>query len=172
MAPTPPSRVSPIYDLQQLLLQCSDEAPTGTTAEIQFLGDEQLQNTLRTDLSTATSALENHEYEANTVLAASVIEALTYWALERRGEAATRTAWPERPDSPLDRWTLNPTIRAAWKLGVISDETRKACELAQDFRNLIDPGRQARRAARCNLGTAHAALAAIQFVANDLAMVR
>jgi hypothetical protein len=52
---------------------------------------------------------------------------------------------------------------------LITDDSKAQATLAQNFRNLIHPGRQARLGEKCDRGTAYAALAAVERVAADLA---
>lgn len=60
-------------------------------------------------------------------------------------------------------------IGAAYACNIINEQTKKQVEVVQDFRNLIHPGRAVRLKDACSLGTAHAALAAAERVAEDLA---
>jgi hypothetical protein len=162
-----PSGYRPLPEILRTLASCPDEAPDARTRSLEFIGDASLRESLRADISTGASALANHEYKASTVLAGSVVEALLLWALETYGEAKVRAA-STAPRKPLNEWALDPMIKAAHACGVISDDTRKQAELAQNFRNLIHPGRQARLSQKCDRGTALAALAAVERVSTDL----
>ena len=63
---------------------------------------------------------------------------------------------------------LSTLIRGAHLLNVIGAEAQRGAKNAQQFRNLIHPGRAQRLNAVCNRGTALAALAAVHLVAADL----
>ncbi|WP_144006972.1 hypothetical protein [Pelomonas sp. KK5] len=155
-----------IYDS---LGMCSDEAANPQTAGLGFIADGDFREGLRTDISTATSALANHEYKGATVLAGAVVEALLLWGLEHVGEANVRQVFQAKEKRTLEWWALGDLIGAAHACKLISDSTKKQAELAQDFRNLIHPGRAQRLDARCTLGTAYSALAAVDAVSVEFA---
>jgi hypothetical protein len=163
-----PSGFRPLTEILKTLANCPDEAPAPATRGLEFISDAALRDVLRADMSTASSALTNHEYKASTVLAGSVVEAMLLWALQTHGEVSVRAA-SSVPNEPLNKWSLDPMIKAGHACGLIGDDTRKQAELAQNFRNLIHPGRQARLSEKCDRGTALAALAAIERVSSDLA---
>jgi hypothetical protein len=160
------------FEIKRLLAKCSDMAPFAATTGFEFIKDIDLRNVLRTDASSAFSDLLNHEYKSATVLAGSVVEAQLLWALEETDPttlAATLTAkFPRQPKKALNEWMLGDMIEAAHVCGYITDDTKTQASLAQNFRNLIHPGRQARLKQECDVGTAYAALAAMERVAVDL----
>jgi hypothetical protein len=123
---------------------------------------------LRTDANSAFSDLLNHEYKSATVLAGSVVEAQLLWALEETDPTTLAAKFPRQPKRALNEWMLGDMIEAAHVCGFITDDTKTQALLAQNFRNLIHPGRQARLKQRCEVGTAYAALAAMERVAVDL----
>ncbi len=148
---------------------CPDEAARPQTTGLGFVPDADLREVLRTDISTATSALANHEYKGATVLAGAVVEALLLWGLEQIGEANVRKVFQPKEKRTLEWWALGDFIGAAHACKLISDATKKQAELAQDFRNLIHPGRARRLDSRCTLGTAYCALAAVDAVCVEFA---
>ncbi len=165
----PHSGHTSLFEIQRLLAECPDQAPAATTTGLTFLrSDPDFRESLRTDISSANSSLLNHEYKEATVIAGSVVEALLLWALETHGEQKVRAAASGVPSKPLNEWTLSPMIVAADACQLISHDTKKQAELAQNFRNLIHPGKQQRLRAKCDRGTALAALAAVEMVAVDL----
>ena len=64
--------------LRETLLKCPDQIPSPATAELHFIVDVVLRNSIRLDIRAATSALHNGEWKAATVLAGSAAEALTF----------------------------------------------------------------------------------------------
>ena len=166
----PPGGRTPLREVFDLLGKCPDQSPSEETTGLEFVSDKQLREGLRVDISAATSALNNHEYKASTVLAGSVIEALLLWGLNELDEQEVRnkTAPLKPPKNSLDTWRLSDLIKAANACNLIDETTTRQAELAQDFRNLIHPGRATRLAATCTLGTAYAALAAVDMVAARL----
>jgi hypothetical protein len=157
-----------LFEVRRLLAKCPDEAAALATTGFEFIQDVDFRNLLRADLGAANADLVNHHYKASTVLAGSVVEALLLWGLERLGETNVRTAYLKAPKGFLNDWTLAPLIAAAEACQLITSETKRQAELAQNYRNLIHPGRQARLDQQCDRGTALAALAAVELIAVDL----
>lgn len=67
---------SPVSIIREALIKCSDESPASTTAELSFVADGALRDSIRMDMSTAASALHNGEWKAATVMAGAATEAL------------------------------------------------------------------------------------------------
>ena len=146
-------------------------APTAQTTGFEFIADVDLRNGLRIDASSAFSDLLNHQYKSATVLAGSVVEAQLLWALEETDATTLAAKVTNAPNKPLNKWELHHLIPAAHECGYLTDDTKTQASLAQNFRNLIHPGRQARLKQKCDVGTAYAALAAMERVAVDLKKV-
>lgn len=167
---------TPVGEIYRLLGVCPDEAPIADAPPLTFVTDAALREGLRIDISTAESALINHEYKAATVLAGSVVEALLLDRVSPIPIATIRGAVPAGAPGaveihsklPVD-WGLHSLAVAARALGIASANTVDQILLAKDFRNLIHPGRAQRTNAQCNLGTAHAALAAAHLLITELA---
>jgi hypothetical protein len=73
-----------------------------------------------------------------------------------------------RPDNNIDNWTLQHFIEVAADLHLLAPDTYSAARLAQNFRNLIHPGRANRLAQTCDRGTAYSAVGALEHVIRDL----
>jgi hypothetical protein len=56
--------------------------------------------------------------------------------------------------SDMDRWDLDQSIEVASHLNLLKPDTCSAAKLAQNFRNLIRPGRAARLDHTCDRATA------------------
>jgi hypothetical protein len=159
-----------LFEINRLLVKCPDEAPAAQTTGLEFLPDDKFREGLRTDISSADSALMNHENKAASVLGGSVVEALLLWALETEGEQKVRTIIGKRaPKRGFNEWYLGDMISAAHACNLITEDTKTQAELAQNVRNLIHPGRQARLQEACDRGSALGTLAAVDRVAVDLA---
>lgn len=164
-------RQSPIALIRQALDSCHDEFPSPGTAELGFVTDAPLRESLRLDISATNQALANAEWKAATVLAGSIIEALLLWALQQRPSTEVTSALGKigrKLDSDIQKWNLVDYIDVGEFLGVIKAETVTQCRLAKNFRNLIHPGRVLRLGHPCNRGTALSAVAAVEHVINDL----
>jgi hypothetical protein len=170
VGPLPNEGHTTLFEIYRMLGKCPDEAAVAATTGLEFIPNDEFREALRSDISSANSALMNREYKAATVLAGSVVEALLFWALEKEGETEVRTRLDKAaPPKPLNEWTLGPIVAAASACKLITDSTTTQAELAQNFRNLIHPGRQARLKETCDRGSALGALAAVERVATDLA---
>lgn len=169
--------LSPIFLIRQGLSSCPDEFPSPGTAALDFISDQELRESVRTDISTTNTALSNGEWKATTVLAGSVVEALLLWALQQHGltdvldavgTLVAKDILKRNPGKNLETWDLHSYIEVAVELDLISVEAATQARLAKDFRNLIHPGRELRLGQTCDRGTALAALAAVEFAIRDL----
>jgi hypothetical protein len=68
--------------LREALAKCPDQIPSPAMAEQAFITDDVLRDSIRLDISTATSSLQNGEWKAATVLAGAAAEALLLWAIK------------------------------------------------------------------------------------------
>ncbi len=169
--------LNPVYLIRTALSACPDEYPSPGTVALDFISDQELIESLRTDISTINTALSNGEWKATTVLAGSVVEALLLWALQQHppenvldaaGILVAINTLRRNPGGNLETWDLHSYIEVAAEPDLISEETATQARLAKDFRNLIHPGRELRLGQTCDRGTALAALAAVEFVIRDL----
>ena len=170
----------PVVLICRALLKCPDEYPPPSTADLNFISDQDdLRDSIRRDVGAANQALHNGEWKAATVLAGAAIEALLHWklgqspltpaALINAGSAVvTKRKLTKKPPTDLDHWKLQEFIEIAGELEVIKPNTVAAATLARDFRNLIHPGAAARRSGVCDRATALSALAGLEHVIRDL----
>ncbi len=170
-------QLSPVTLIRQALASCPDEAPSVGTAELIFIADKELRESLRRDIGAVNSALSNGEWKAATVLAGSVVEALLLWSLHQcpltnvtsaAEELVTAKTLKRKPSANLEDWFLPELIEVATHLNVIKDDTAVQTRLAKDYRNLIHPGRTQRLGQICDRGTALAAVAALERVVTDI----
>jgi hypothetical protein len=170
--------VDAITAIRRVLERCPDEYPPPATTELTFIGDNQLRDSIRSDIGTADRALQNAEWKAATVIAGGAIEALLLWVIQQpNAQANLATAiksavhsgdLPSNPPSQPESWNLKQFIEVASHLNAINPETKTAALLAKDFRNLIHPGRAARTGQQCNRATAMSTVASLEHLMNDL----
>lgn len=169
--PPSPSGPSALKSLRTALAKCPDEAPAPATAELTFIPDVPLRDSIRNDMSAAYRALHDGLWKGATVLAGAAAEALLLWAIERKSPSDVqnaRVAVVPTASTDANRWNFDEYIKVSKQLGLIGAETAKQADLAREFRNLIHPGRSARLAKICDRGTALSALAAVELVVRDL----
>jgi len=147
------------------LTKCPDQIPAPATAELVFVTDPDLRDSIRLDVSTAISAFHNGEWKAATVLAGTAAEALLLWAIEKSPSLSTLT---NKPKGSPDEWGLSQYIAVATTLSLIKNTTSQQATLAQNFRNLIHPGRSKRLGETCDRATALTAWTAVEHVIRDL----
>jgi hypothetical protein len=70
-----------IHTIRRVLGKCPDESPPPNTANLLFINDQQIRDSMRQDIGAANSALQNAEWKAATVLGGAAIEALLHWKL-------------------------------------------------------------------------------------------
>jgi hypothetical protein len=173
-------QLNPVALVRKHLLSMSDEVADAATAELAFVADANLRESLRIDISVVNSALDSGEWKAATVLAGSVVEAMLLDALTAHGETqpgdaemateALKRAGEFGGGVPptLEDWSLHQLTEVSNRLGIIGEATAAQCRIAKNFRNLVHPGREIRLAQSCNRGTALAAVAAVENVITDL----
>jgi hypothetical protein len=151
--------------IRDALTKCPDQIPSPATADLLFVKEADLRDSIRLDISTAISALHNGEWKAATVLAGAAAEALLLWAVTNAPGLATLTP---KPKGPTEGWGLGDLITVATSLGLIKAGTSQQTQLAKNFRNLIHPGRAKRIGEVCDRATAFTALAAVEHITRDL----
>jgi hypothetical protein len=165
---------SPIFLVRKIIAACPDTRPSPSTAELMFISDADLRESIRIDISTATSSFNNGEWKGATVLAGSAAEALLLWGIQQKLTAYIRSAaklLANKPRGPIEKWDLANYINVAEQLSIIKTDTATQARLAKDFRNLIHPGRQQRTGQACNKATALSALAAVEHIVEDLTLM-
>jgi hypothetical protein len=163
-----------IYETLKL---CPDQTASPETADLIFISDGELRDSIRLDISSANRDLVSHEYKGATVLAGSATEALLLWAIQDREKQTVATARTKLVSAKVlsssvsadpERWSLIELIEVASELGLIEQNTAQQARLGKDFRNLIHPGRAARLGQVCDRATALSALAAVEHIVRDL----
>jgi hypothetical protein len=104
-----------VVNLWSVLSKCPDEyPPTAATADLAFIADQDLRDSIRRDMGAADRAFANAEWKAATVLAGSAIEALLLWAITTGPKAdvpaaagAIVSAGMKTPHSDPNRWDLS-----------------------------------------------------------------
>lgn len=164
---------NPIVVIRSALAACSDDPAPPAHAELSFIIDADLRESIRTDVGAAHNALRNAEWKAATVLAGAAIEALLYWKLDTipqiTREAVLGAPTMRGAKKQLTDFVLHDHIVVAHALKILSDRTTEAALLAKDFRNLIHPGRAVRVNERCTRSTAHLAVGAMEAIVEALA---
>lgn len=164
---------SPVSVIRAILAMCPDENPPAAHADLLFITDVQLRDSIRLDIGGANRAMANAEWKAATVLAGSAIEALLHWRLSIEPKATLDGA-PRAPayrggkKKNLDDYVLHEYIAVAEDLGAIRGDTVIAARLAKNFRNLIHPGRAVRLQEKCSRATAQLAVGAMEAVREAL----
>ncbi len=168
--------LSPVTIIRQALASCPDEFPAAGTAELSFISEKDLRESLRIDISAVNSALSNGEWKAATILAGSVIEALLLWVLQQHKKSDVTSAVQKlvrsnifkNPGTNLGKWGLHEFIEVAAELSAVETDTATLARLARNYRNLIHPGKAQRLGQVCDRGTALTAVAALEHVVDDL----
>ncbi len=165
--------------LYRVLSQCPDEFPPAQTAELLFVTDADLRESIRQDMGAINRAVAHAEWKAATVLAGAAIEALLLWRLNAPPptDAEINRAITSllaggtlqgQPPSDREKWSLSQFVEVAGELKIIREKTIIAVRLCNSYRNLIHPGRARRLWEKCNRGTAFLAVAALEHVVDDL----
>jgi hypothetical protein len=124
-------------------------------------------------LSNISSALRNGEWKAATILAGSLSEALLLWAINkstptRKADIDNAIKNNKIKENDLNNWNLDMYNKVSREIGIIEERTFNQVNLAREFRNYIHPGVEVRKRVKCNVATAHAGRAAVEFLIEDL----
>jgi len=99
-----------------------DAAPAATTTDLDFVGDPDYRQPLRTDISAAFSAERNGEGKASTVLTEAllllVLQSVAPARVQGHALAAQRSGFGIDPSEPLDRWGLGQYIEVASRCAI------------------------------------------------------
>ena len=159
---------SPVFLVREALNKCPDQNPTPQTTTLTFINDQALRDSIRLDISSATDALHRNDFKGATVLAGSAMEALLLWKIQDEGVTAPISGMRRNAKPSPEEWTLEDYITAADLRKWIKTDTTSQSRLAQNFRNLIHPGRAVRLAQASDRGTALGALAAVHLIVANL----
>jgi len=173
------NKLNPLTFIRKHLASLHDDVFGPASADLPFIADKELRDSLRVDIASANRSLSVADWKGCTVVAGSVVEALLLWALEVHkakapGDVAAvvKSLHPavltQQPPTDILRWGLHELTEVTHALTIITSTTAAQCRIAKDFRNLIHPGRAARLSLKPTLGTSLSALAAIEHVIEDL----
>jgi hypothetical protein len=158
---------SPIYLVREALSKCPDQNPSPQTTALAFISDRQLADSIRLDIDSATNALHRNDFKGATVLGGAAMEALLLWKIRDVGITSPITGMRKNIKQSPEDWFLEDYITASELRGLIKPDTVEQARLAQNYRNLIHPGRAVRLVQTCNRGTAFGALAAVHLIVAD-----
>lgn len=158
---------SPVYLVREALLKCPDQNPSSQTTSLPFISDRQLAESIRLDMDSAINALHRNDFKGATVLSGSAMEALLLWKIQDVGITSRLVGMNKSNKQSPEEWTLEDYITAASIQNLIKPNTVAQARLAQNYRNLIHPGRAIRFAQACNRGTAFRALAPVHLIVAD-----
>ncbi len=140
--------INTLLIIRDALAKCPDQIPSPTTAELIFVTDNGLRESIRLDISIATSSLHSGEWKGATVLAGAATEALLLWAIQESEGKNSGTIQDaisiltasgklrRNPDGNPERWSFFELIEIASSLGLIEPDTATQARLGKDFRNL------------------------------------
>jgi hypothetical protein len=160
-----------IIKLRWLVSELDDVTIPSETAELTFIPEHDLRDSIREDIASSDQAYSAHQWKSATVMAGAAVEALLLWKINLHPahqvlEAFRSLKLTKVSENP-DDWTLEIYRRVATKLGVIRQDADDLTKLAQQYRNLIHPGVARRRGRKCTRSTALTALAAMNRLIED-----
>ena len=163
--------------LRQLLQKCPDQIVPSSTAQLLFVVDVDLRESLRLDIAEADRSLLGGQWKAAAILSSSVIEALLLWVVSTQFSASERTTaiaalsgkvLQQAPPTDLDEWGPHPLIEVSAHLKAISGDAAILCRRTKNYRALIHPGRERRDGKRVDRGAARVALGTLDRVLAEL----
>jgi hypothetical protein len=171
-------RFDAVTVIRRALARCPDEFPPSATTELLFISDPVRCGRISVAIWARLRGPSTMQNGKPQPCWPEPFEALLHWRLQEPspGATAVQAAVPHlvsngkinRPHSSIDRWELHQFIGVAEHFNLLKPDTCSAVRLAQNFRNLIHPGRAARLAQTCDRGTAYSAVGALDHVIRDL----
>ena len=140
--------LDPVLIIREVMESLPDHVVPENTTGLEFIADEALRNDLRADIASVDLLLHTKQWKAAMVIAGSVTEALLLYSLLELGEdkakeAAEKLNLPSKKKS-LDEWHLPDYVEVARTLEIITSTCADQARIAQDYRNLIHPGKERR----------------------------
>lgn len=153
--------------LRRELVKLRDDYPAAAHVDLAFITDPEIREDITLDVGIAERSLHASEWKPAMIMAGSVIEDLLHWKLGQLNPA-TLTGAAKAPGGPLDNWNLASMIDVAEELSVLRNaNTITSARVAKDYRNLIHPGRRARRAERPTRAKAYTAIGGMYGVIDE-----
>jgi hypothetical protein len=154
--------------LRRELTKLRDDFPAAAHVDLAFIADAEIREDISLDVGIAERSLHASEWKPAMIMAGAVIEDLLHWRLGQLEPAILRGA-ATAPAGPLDNWNLASMIDVAEELSILRNaNTITSARVAKDYRNLIHPGRRARRAERPTRARAYTAIGGMYGVIDEL----
>lgn len=116
-----------------------------------FVKQNELREILRRDYAELNKLLGAKAHKSSLIMCGSILEAVLVDVLREQGTAATsayRELFARKGSScpPLEEWKLYQLISVAEVLGRLDNDARRQADILRDYRNLIHPILETRRA--------------------------
>jgi hypothetical protein len=137
-----------LYEAELLLIDSGQRLPK---QDWHFISDENLKLILARDYAELGKLLEISAHKSALVLCGSILEAALVAVLaneEARAQLSYANLYPNRhnPVPPIEEWRLFQLIGVAENIGKLDGDTRRQADILRDYRNLIHPVAEVRRA--------------------------
>lgn len=160
--------VDAVTALRSALVKLRDDFPAPKHTNLAFISDDDIREDILLDVGTAERSLHHSEWKPAMVMAGAVIEDLLHLKLRQLDPALLQAA-VTAPKDALDRWNLSQMIDVSEELGILRRaNTLTSARLTKDYRNLIHPGRRARRSERPTRARAYTAIGGMYGVIDEL----
>lgn len=169
---TPCYNKDPVSLVRDVLEKCPDQAIPPSISGLEFISDGDLRSDLRSDIASIDILMQSSQWKAAMVICGSVAEALLLSVLqeEQSKEELLKAAknFKKEPDKDATRWHLPLLADVAEHFTIISEDCLKQVQLAQEYRNLIHPGRRMREDKRASRAAALSSQAGLQHIVEEL----
>lgn len=160
--------VDAVTALRLALVKLRDDFPAPKHADLAFISEGDIREDIRLDVGTAERSLHHSEWKPAMIMAGAVIEDLLHWKLGQIDPAHLQAA-AKAPKSSLNHWNLGEMLNVSEELGILKNaSTLASARLTKDYRNLIHPGRRARRSERPTRARAYTAIGGMYGVIDEL----
>lgn len=134
-----------LLEVELLLLEPNK---TLTQQNWNFITDKELKTIIARDYQELGNLLQINANKSIIVLCGSIMEASLVSVLKEHDEKAKQFFQEEYGKSPgkTESWTLYQLITVANKLGFLDNDTKRQADILRDYRNLIHPAAEIRKA--------------------------
>lgn len=164
----------PILIVREVLERCPDLSIPEEIAGLEFIEDSEMRQNLRFDLSIVERLMYAEHWKPAMVMGGSISEALLLDALLKCDPHSLKASAAKQQiktkEDPKE-WYLPQLANVAFDLKIISEDCLKLVKIAQNYRNLIHPGKELRLRQKVTRSAALLCQSALQKIIEELLLV-
>ncbi len=141
-----------------------------------FIEDENFKRQMISRWNEARKGYEIGAFRSTITLCGSIIEGLLSFSIRKEADEAmaiyiqkySKSKSPEGPTPGVDKWMMNQLIEVAWKIGIISKNSKSLSYIINSYRNIIHPEVEVRENFKVNKNLTAAFISFLAIVYEDV----